>query len=211
MTTRIDNLLSAKFQACCVNYNSYLKKLFPKQKGIENYLSFSLQFSSLNDKQLNQLLDYKDLPKNIASYIQKFEHDLSDDAFNDSRFSYRVLFVPKTANRKGQADRVIEFIPANSKLAQGISKQYVLVKEKEKDKYLPSGICKQIQKLGFKKFKIHQHTLLWKANDAKNPAKGYGIQIAKTWYWYESWLTFVKNHCENNKKMLTNTMIDSSP
>ena len=28
MTTRIDDILSAKFQACCLNYDEYLRKLF---------------------------------------------------------------------------------------------------------------------------------------------------------------------------------------
>ncbi len=44
MTTRIDDLLSARFQACCINFNSYLKTLFPKVESIDSYLSFSLQF-----------------------------------------------------------------------------------------------------------------------------------------------------------------------
>ena len=38
MTTKIDDLLSARFQACCLNYNTYLKKLFGDQLGIEKYL-----------------------------------------------------------------------------------------------------------------------------------------------------------------------------
>ncbi len=28
MTTRIDDILSARFQACCLNYNDYIKELF---------------------------------------------------------------------------------------------------------------------------------------------------------------------------------------
>ncbi len=101
MTTSIDDFLSARFQSCCLNYNTYLKKLFPNKDGIEKHLSFSLQFSSLSEKQVDKLLKHSDLPKNISSYIQEFEQYLSDDHLNDSRFSYGVLFVPKIANRKG--------------------------------------------------------------------------------------------------------------
>lgn len=150
MTTKIDDLLSARFQACCLNYNFYLKKLFPKQNGIEKHLSFSLQFSSLSEKQVDQLVDYEGLPQNISTYIQKFDQDLSENDFNDSRFSYRVLFVPKTVNRKGQADKVIEFIPADSEIAKGMNKEYVLVKEKEKMKYSAGDIWRKIQKEGLK-------------------------------------------------------------
>lgn len=199
MTTRIDDLLSARFQACCLNYNFYLKKLFPKQDGIEKHLSFSLQFSSLSEKQVDQLVDYKDLPENISTYIQNFDKELSENYFNDSRFSYRVLFVPKTVNRKGQADKVIEFIPADSDIAKGMNKEYVLVKEKEKTKYSPSDIWKNMQKEGYKKFGVHQHTKLWQSENAKDVTKGYGIIVVKSWYWYDSWLNFVKKYCEDNK------------
>ena len=199
MTTKIDDLLSARFQACCLNYNYYLKKLFPKYGGIEDYLSFSLQFSSLSEKQIDQLIDYKGLPQNISAYIQNFDQSLSEEDFNDSRFSYRVLFMPKTVNRKGQADKVIEFIPADSEIAKGMTKEYVLIKEKERPKYSASDIWKQMQKEGYKKFGVYQHTGLWQIQDAKNESKGFGIMVVKTWYWYDSWMSFVRNHCEQNK------------
>ena len=48
MTMRIDNSLSAKFQACCLNYNAYIKKLFGEKCGIDKHLAFSLQFSSIS-------------------------------------------------------------------------------------------------------------------------------------------------------------------
>lgn len=199
MTTKIDDLLSARFQACCLNYNHYLKILFPNQLGIAKQLAFSLQFSSLDQKQFDQLAEYRDLPKNISTYIQKFDQGLSEKDFNDSRFSYRVLFVPKTANRKGQADKVIEFIPADSDIAKGMNKEYVLVKEKEKTKYSAGDIWRNMQKMGFKGFGVYQHTKLWQSEDAKDSSKGYGTMVVKTWYWYDSWFDFVKKHCDGNK------------
>lgn len=162
MTTRIDDVLSARFQACCLNYNQYLKTLFSNQEGIEQYLSFSLQFSSFSEEQVDSPSDYQDLPKNISAYLNEFDHSLSDEDFNDSRFSYRVLFVPKTANRKGQADKVLEFIPADSDIAKGMNKQYVLVKEKEKPKYRATDVINQMKALGFAEFNMHAHTKLWK-------------------------------------------------
>jgi len=203
MTTKIDDLLSARFQACCLNFNFYLKKLFPKQDGIEKRLSFSLQFSSLSEQQIDKMVDYEGLPQNIATYIQAFDQELTDNDFNDSRFSYRVLFVPKTANRKGQADKVIEFIPADSDIAKGMNKEYFLVKEKEKTKYAAGDIWRQMQGEGFKKFGVYQHTKLWQSEKAKDPAKGFGITVVKAWYWYDSWLLFVRNHCNQNKVKYT--------
>ena len=131
MTTKIDDYLSARFQSCCLNFNHYIKKLFGEKYAIDKHLSISLQFSTINYDQKNQLKEFKDLPKNIATYINDFDEELSEELYNDIRFSYRVLYVPKSANRKGQADKVIEFIPADSPEAKGLNKEYVLIKEKE--------------------------------------------------------------------------------
>jgi len=105
MTTHIDDFLSARFQATCLNYNYYIKELFGKGYGIDKYLSFSLQFSSLSEEQVSMLQNRKDLPTHIVGFIKEFDGALSAKEFNSTRFAYRVLFVPKTANRKGQADR----------------------------------------------------------------------------------------------------------
>ena len=67
MTTRIDDYLSARFQACCLNYNHYIKKLFGEEFGIDRHLSFSLQFSSITDDHAKQLKEFSELPKNIAT------------------------------------------------------------------------------------------------------------------------------------------------
>lgn len=198
MTTKIDEYLSARFQACCLNYNSYIKQLYGDNYSIDQYLSFSLQFSTIKDEHATQLRKFTDLPENIAAYINDFDEALSDDDYNDIKYSYRVLYVPKSTNKKGQADKVIEFIPANSPEAQGLNKEYVLIKEKEKNKHLPKKIVKAMQVKGYKKFKMHEHTQLWKSLDAKNPQKNFGIDVENAWYWYDNWLDEVEKHCIEN-------------
>lgn len=201
MTTRIDDYLSARFQACCLNYNEYIKSLFKDGLGIDKHLSFSLQFSSIKEEHANQLKEFTDLPKNISSYINGFDSDLPQDEYNDLRYSYRVLYVPKSVNHKGQADKVIEFIPANSPEAEKLNKEYVLIKEKEKQKYLPGEIVEIVKGMGYTKFKQHQHTALWQSKKAKDKSKNFGVIVAKTWYWYDTWLNEVKSHCAENAKI----------
>jgi len=198
MTTRIDDYLSARFQACCLNFNEYIKKLFGDKYGIDNHFSFSLQFSSISEKHATQLREFKELPEHIASYITSFDDSLSDDEYNNMKYSYRVLYVPKSVNHKGQADRVIEFLPANSPEAEKLNKEYVLIKEREKPKFLPSQIVSMMQEEGFIRFKMHHHTNLWKEKNAKNN-KSYGVQIARTWYWYQTWIDEVRKHCIENQ------------
>lgn len=196
MTSRIDDLISARFQACCLNYNYYLKKLFPRMHGIEENLAFSLQFSSVSRLQIDELDKIEDLPGPIRKFISGFDGALTDDEYQSPRFAYRVLFVPKLANRKGQADEVIEFVKADSELAQQVNAHYTTIKEVERPKYLPSEIVRLMKSEGFTDFSMHQHTLLWRELDAKREGKGFGVQIAKTWYWYQPWIEEVRKHCQ---------------
>lgn len=200
MTTSIDSSFSAKFQACCLNYNDYIKKLFGDDQGIDRYLSVSLQFSSISKDHLEQLRKQSNLPPNIQGYVRDFEGSLSEDEFNSPRFAYRVLFVPKTSNRKGQADEVVEFVKPDSDVAKNANLTYALIKETERPKFLPSKIVELMRKKGFKKFKQNNHTDLWKDKDAKNLAKGFGVQVESTWYWYENWVDQVTSYCAANSK-----------
>jgi len=42
------------------------------------------------------------------------------------------------------------------------------------------------------------HTNLWKSLDAKNPAKGLGVRVEKSWYCYDAWIEQVRSHCQAN-------------
>ena len=203
MTTRIDDYLSARFQACCLNYNYYVKTLFGANYGIDKYLSFSLQFSSISDEHGKQLNEFTDLPKSIASYINDFDDSVSDADYNNPQYSYRVLYVPKTANNKGQADKVIEFLKADSPEAAGLNKEYRIIRDREKPKHLPAEVIKIMKDKGYKNFKMHQHTQLWKLLDAKNESKNFGVQVATTWYWYDNWIKEVEKYCVEHKAELS--------
>lgn len=199
MVGELDDALSARFQACCLNYNKYIAELFGEKFAIDKYLSFSLQFSKLSKEQRELIEDY-DLPETIETYIKTFDSGLTSEEYNSEEYATRYLFVPKTTNRPGQADRVIEFVKENTNLADNINKEYVLIKEAEKTKFLAGQIVNAMKAKGYTKFNFHKHTELWKANDAKNPAKCYGgIVAGKHWYWYQSWFNFVEEHCKKHK------------
>lgn len=201
MTTRIDDALSARFQAACLNFNDLIKKLFGDEYGIDKHLSFSLQFTSLSDKQTQSMESYKDiLPAHIARFVEDYDGQLSVDEYNSQRYAYRVLFTQKTVNHPGQADKVIEFVKPDSEAAKGINKTYAVIKEREKTKYLPKQIVFLMRSEGYIKFNMNDHTNLWKKMDARNETKGYGVKVVNAWYWYENWLTIVRQHCIGNKR-----------
>ncbi len=203
LTDRIDEFISAKLQACALNYEHWICELFGKGYSVADQLAVTIQFSSINPSQAAMLHSSKGTSKNILNYVASFEDALEDEVLLDSRYAYRVLFTPLNANRRGQADQVIEFIPADSPMAEGIETQYTLVKETEKNKYRPSDIVNCMKDEGFKWFTIPKHTDLWKNMDAKSPEKHFGVEVSKTWYWYDSWLKFVKDYCikESHKRI----------
>lgn len=195
MTNQIDEFLSAKLQACALNYDFYITQLFGQKYAVSKELAISIQFAALTPTQRKQLVSSDKLTSNVRNYISEFEDALTDTELKNNRYAYRVLYTPISVNRKGQADSVIEFFKPGSPMASEIER--VLVKETERAKFLPSEIVKQLKKEGYIKFGMTQHTNLWKSNDAKNPSKGYGTQVSKQWYWYTNWLEYLRQHCEN--------------
>ncbi|KQN18065.1 hypothetical protein ASE89_07000 [Sphingomonas sp. Leaf30] len=184
----LDAALSAKLQACCINFNDALKQLYGAKYGLERKLSLALQFASLDPEQVGAVRS-ADLPPHLATVMDAFEAQLTPEQYSDPRYAYRVAMVPRHANRASAADIVAELVPSGSDAAEEINR--VLLRETERTKYRPGDILKKAHEAGYRYFKMHDHTTLWQRLDAKNPAKHFGVDVAGTWYWYESWLQHV--------------------
>lgn len=198
--TGLDSYLSARYQACALNFNYYLKKLHGEKFGLDQNLALSLQFAELDYSQSRVIKDKESLiPQNIVSYIANFDSKLSNTEIESDRFAYRLLFTKVIAKRKGQADRVIEFIDPHSKFAKSVSKEYWVKEEREKPKFSATQVFQKVQRAGFKNFGIYQHTLFWKEHDGKNPDKGFGTTVVKMWYWYQNWIDYIINELNNEK------------
>ena len=189
MTRALDNYLSGRYQACVLNFNHYLKALFGSRHALDAHLTYAIQFVELTADQLQQAEAPEALPANLRAYITGFDGGLSHEEYNNPRYSYRLLFKKKLVNRPGQADKVIEFIDPSSDLAKTIDKEYWVKKEVERKKFLAKHVVAEVRKAGFTRFRpMPEHLKMWKAEDAKNPGKGFGTDVAGTWYWYESWV-----------------------
>lgn len=189
MTRSLDNFLSGRYQACAINYNDYLKQFFGKRYGIDEQLTYSIQFVQLSEEQVGGARPEAAIPERLRAYIADFDAELSHDEYNSERYSFRLLFKRKLVNRPGQADKVIEFIDPNSELAKAIDKEYWVKKEVEKPKFRAKDVVAEVQKAGFKQFRVFQeHVEMWKAEEAENPGKGYGVEIQGSWFWYQSWI-----------------------
>lgn len=195
MTISLDNYLSGRYQACVMNYNDYLKNLFGEHHGLDSYLTYSLQFLELTEEQVLGVKREANVPDRLRSYITRFDQSLTQEEFENSKYSFRLIFVRKLVNRPGQADHVVEFVPPNSSLEKEIHNIYK--RDVEKKKYLAKHVVAEVQKAGFQKFRTNpEHVRMWQVEDAKNPAKGYAVELYGIWYWYENWIKRVIELCE---------------
>lgn len=197
MTKRLDSYLSGRYQACAVNYNDAIKRVFGARYGIDTQLAYSIQFIEFTEEQIEAQASESAVPAKVRAYIREFDGKLTADQYNSPRYSYRFFFVPKLANHPGQADKVVEFIKADSDLAKSIQKEYWVKKEVERPKFSAKHVAQKMQQAGYTKFRVQpEHVKMWKAEDAKNPAKGYGTSVEGAWFWYESWIKRCIQLCE---------------
>jgi hypothetical protein len=156
MTQRIDQALSAKLQACCLNFNRVLTQLFGERLRLDRELSVALQFVTFSFDQNKALIKEQTLPTNVQAAQKAIEDELTEEEFNDPRYAFRVAFVQKTVSNKGTADQVVEFIKPDSEEAKAINR--VLLKEVEKVKFKPKQVVRIVQREGYPKFNMHHHT-----------------------------------------------------
>jgi hypothetical protein len=199
MTTRIDDQLSAKFMASALNFNTAIKEFFGRQYSLEAEQAFSIQFSSIDKDTVKTLLIQADLPKNIRAFLVEFDNGMTQDEYDDPRFSFRVALVQKAVNSKTTADQLLQLVPPGSEVFDAVNK--AILKETEKVKYRPKTIVDHMKAEGFTKFTMHKHTLLWQEKDAKNPKYQYGTKVEGQWYWYEPWLVQVRQYCAKNEQI----------
>lgn len=193
----LDKYLTGRYLACCLNYERIINQLFGDRYSLGSALTFTLQFSDItrvseSEEALNPL------PNNVAKYVQEFDASLPEEDFQSPLYSYRLFFVKKLTGKRGQADRAIEFIPADSALAEAIDHDYWVLKETERKKYRPSDIVKMMKEEGYSHFSIYDHTQLWKKLDAKNPGKGYGTEVPGQWLWYDRWVEVIRQYCKES-------------
>ncbi|MBI2567643.1 MAG: DUF3644 domain-containing protein [Candidatus Schekmanbacteria bacterium] len=197
MTRSLDAFLSGRYQACALNYNEYLKKLFGKRLGIDQQLSYSIQFMELSEEQVAGPKPEASIPERLRAFVAEFDGALTHGEYNSPKYSFRLIFKRKLVNRPGQADRVVEFIDPNSELAKAIDKEYWVKKEVERPKFRPTDVVNAVKAAGFSKFRVTpEHSRMWNQKDAKSPGRGYGVEVQGAWYWYQSWVDRCIDLCE---------------
>lgn len=199
MADGIDIAVSAKIQACAINFDRYIAKLFGEEYRINASLPFSIQLSEITLDQRKAMKARGALPRVVETLNKTFQERLTPEELNDPRFGYRVYLIPKTVNRSAGADEAIDFVHPKSDKGEELQ---MALKEVEKKKLLPSTVVKQMRQEGYRWFSQHHLTLFARSAEAKDPKKGFGVDLAGRWFWYESVLPLVKAYCEKRGKNL---------
>lgn len=194
-TSRIDDALGAKLQACALNFNEFIKQEFGVQYGLEKRLPLALQFVSFGSEQRSVLKKASGLPKHVEATINAFENGLSDDQMRDPAYRMSYGFIPIAAKKLGAADSLVQIIPAGSPEAEEIEK--IIFKDVNRKRYPPARAVDEVRARGFPKFRQHDHTSLWKSLDAKKDGKGFGcVGDYGNWVWFDPWIEEVVKYCE---------------
>lgn len=182
---KIDNHIGGECQSLLLNFDELLINEFGNYYALKDLMVFPLQTSNLRNSERTEVIK-KFQGKHydeIKEYIEAYRENISNDIYNDPKFSFRVYLVPKTGNHKNSSDMSMEFVKYNPENPDEIAAQkqlVTLIKEKivktgNPDGLKPKQVVELVEKQIDKNFKIHQHTQAWKY---------YKIRPSK----------FVKNH-----------------
>ena len=99
------------------------------------------------------------------------------------------------AKKPGAADAAVQIVASGSAEAGEIEK--IIFKEVNKDRYPPGKVAEMVKAAGFPRFRLYDHTQLWKNLDARKDGKGYGcVGDYGNWVWFDRWVNEVLAHCE---------------
>ncbi len=181
LSDNVDRVLAPKLQACAINFNYWLCEWFGSACSIADELAFAIQFTEISLRTHRDIVGEKGLPDVIRAVNEMLERDMAPEVYNDPRYSYRVYVIPRTVNNPKKADQAVMFADVGSPLEMAL-------REVERPKYTATQIVELMRKEGFHDFGLYNKNgfvEMWRTMDAKNPAKGLGIFVAGTWYWYD--------------------------
>ena len=189
----------SKFQACCLNFDNAIRKLFGSKLSLSSELKFAIQFAKLDIEHLSVLSNYE-IPESIRAFDNELEGKLTPKQRGDLEYEFKVAYTFVNASK---ANSHFRFVSPNSDEGEKISN--VLAKKTVSDDlypFKPKVVSRIIsEKLG-KRFSIHLHTNAWKlygvrpntnAAQPENTNKKYCIyhKAHKDYTYSDDWVEFL--------------------
>lgn len=131
----LDSEIFGECQALLHNFEYILTKEFGNKHSIKEDLVFSLQFAKNYSKEVKvtQPILGKDSLSRVKKYILDFRNGLSEEVYNDQKYSFKIYLLPKLVNNKDRADYAIEWIdydPSNEDEMKKYAHLVGFIKEK---------------------------------------------------------------------------------
>lgn len=205
---RTDVMWFSLFQACCLNFDKTMCKLFGDELTLAHELSFALQFSNMDFDQLIKLQEY-DIPAHIKALDARLQDGMKEDDLSDREYQFRVIYTLDSAS-KSRAH--IEFIKPGTDKGREI--RNVLVKPRIADQlypYKPGRVAELVSRRSNKKFNLRNHTQAWRlfevrplgsAKQPENTNKDFCIyHVAHGDYTYsEKWIDHLVDQWSDEEK-----------
>lgn len=170
----LDIQVCGECQAMLLNFEELLTKEYGKISSLAANLAIPLQLINYSDEQRIKAMEkfQSNNFNDVKEYICDFRSALSDEIYNDMRYSFKVFLVPKLKNHKGKDDISMEFLNIKDIEESDYNemlKTITLIKEKlievpisNKDNYRPSQVCQKVSEKINMEFKVHHHVNAWK-------------------------------------------------
>jgi len=165
---RADTRWFSLFQACCLNFDKTLCKLFGERLTLANELALALQFTRMNVEQLATVNKYE-IPAHIDALDGRLQEGMTEEQLADLEYQFRVIYTIDAAS-KSRAH--FEFVRPDS--AEGKEIRNILVQYKPADDlypHKPGNVCDLVQERAGKKFTNHNHTQAWRLHKVRPAAK----------------------------------------
>jgi hypothetical protein len=94
------------FQACCLNFESFIVEFGGERLSLQKELSFALQFTRLDIDQINTFQNF-DIPPEIEALDARLRKGMSEAQLADLEYQFRVIYTLDNVS-KGKAG--IQFI-----------------------------------------------------------------------------------------------------
>jgi len=164
--------ISGECQAMLFNFEELIINKFGSYYSLNNMLSIPLQV--INSQTPWQIETQKRLQgkhyQELKEFVEAYRQGLSNDIFNDPKYTFRAFLIPKVGNHFETCDTSIEFIkydPTHPEMYTDIEKSIVAIREKtvpvaNLDCLLPKMVCEAVSQKSKKDITISFHTKAWR-------------------------------------------------
>ena len=156
------------FQACCLNFDEAMCKMFGEQLTLAHELSFALQFSRMNVEQLS-LLQKFEIPPHIEAVDARLNESLSENELADLEYQFRVIYTMDSASKSRSHFKFVRPGSEEDKELRNVLVQYKTADHLYPHK--PSAVVRLVARKAGRAFKSHNHTQAWRLFKAR-PRKG---------------------------------------